>query len=145
MLARPRQPENLPRLSERLPPLLRIRVGIEIVSTYVEVRWRLARAPLPDVVATLRRGSTDSFQPANARLVGLRLAHPVRRTLDPLPWDSRCLMRSLVLLRMSARRGVFCRLVIAVRPGETFAAHAWVELDGRPLLPTLGYGPLSVL
>ena len=54
-------------------------------------------------------------------------------------------MRSLVLLRMLARRGVVCRLVIGVRPGETLEAHAWIEHDGHPLLPTLGYERLTVL
>jgi hypothetical protein len=34
-----------------------------------------------------------------------------------------------------ARRGVAATLVIGVRPGAEFAAHAWVEREGRPLLP----------
>ena len=84
-------------------------------------------------------------EPYAAYRIGRRLGHPVRRTLDPLPWDSRCLMRSLVLLRMLARRGVVCELVIGVRPGETFEAHAWIGHEGHPLLPTLGYEPLTVL
>ena len=44
-------------------------------------------------------------------------------------------MRSLVLTGMLARRGVYATVVIGVRPEPTFAAHAWVEVDGRPLLP----------
>jgi hypothetical protein len=52
-----------------------------------------------------------------------------------MPADSRCLMRSLVLTRLLARRGIESRLVISVRPGERFAAHAWVEHDGVALLP----------
>ena len=44
-------------------------------------------------------------------------------------------MQSLVLTRLLARRGVDSQLAIAVRPGESFAAHAWVEHDGEPLLP----------
>lgn len=62
------------------------------------------------------------------------------RTLEAMPVDSRCLMRSLVLLRVLARRGVNGSLVIAVRPDELLklAAHAWVEVDGRPLLAPAG-------
>jgi hypothetical protein len=44
-------------------------------------------------------------------------------------------MRSLVLTGMLARRGIDTRLVISVRPGDRFAAHAWVEHDGVALLP----------
>ena len=56
------------------------------------------------------------------------------RTLTALPADSRCLMSSLVLTRLLARRGIDSELVIAVEPGEQFGAHAWVEHDGSPLL-----------
>ena len=35
-----------------------------------------------------------------------RLGRAVMRTLDPLPLDSRCLVRSLVLTTLLARRGV---------------------------------------
>ena len=58
------------------------------------------------------------------------------RVLERVPGDSRCLTRSLVVLAMLARRGRDVRLVLAARPTPTFAAHAWVERDGRPLLPT---------
>jgi hypothetical protein len=58
-------------------------------------------------------------------------------------------MRSLVLLRVLARRGASGSLVIAVRPSEdlTLAAHAWVELDGVPLLApaTADHGRLVTL
>ena len=128
-----------------MPLDLRLRVAVEIVGTYAEVRWLFLRGDVRDVVAALRRDAVDVQAPDQAYRIGRRLAQPVRRTLDPLPWDSRCLMRSLVLLRMLARRGVVCALVIGVRPRERFEAHAWVEHEGRPLLPTLGYEQLTVL
>ena len=53
-----------------------------------------------------------------------------------LPTDARCLMRSLVLASLLARHGIYGRLVIGVRPDATFAAHAWIEVDGQPVLPT---------
>jgi hypothetical protein len=49
-------------------------------------------------------------------------------------------MQSLVLTRLLARRGIETRLVIAVRPGERFAAHAWIEHDEVPLLPAIAPG-----
>jgi hypothetical protein len=66
---------------------------------------------------------------------GARLGRAVTRVLGPLPADSRCLMTSLVLCRLLARRGAAASLVIGVRGGSSFGAHAWVELDGHPLLP----------
>ncbi len=132
-------------LRKRMPADLRVRVAVEIVATYVEVRWRMVRGDVTRVVGALREGAVNAHSPYDAYRVGRRLSDPVRRTLDPLPWDSRCLMRSLVLLRMLARRGVVSQLVIGVRPGEQFEAHAWVEHDGHPLLPTLGYERLTVL
>jgi hypothetical protein len=128
-----------------MPLRLRVRVAAEIVFSYGLVRWRLVRGDVREVVAALRGDARDLYDAEDARRLGLRLGQPVRRTLDPLPWDSRCLMRSLVLLRMLARRGVVCRLVIGVRPGEKLGAHAWIEHDGTPLLPTLGYEPLTVI
>jgi hypothetical protein len=65
---------------------------------------------------------------------GRRLGYAVVRTLRLLPTDSRCLMRSLVLTRLLARRGIAGTLVIGVRTGERFEAHAWVEHSGTPLL-----------
>jgi hypothetical protein len=132
-------------LRKRMPADLRLRVALEIVMTYAEVRWRMLRGDVSRVVDTLRADAVDAHEPYDAYRIGRRLGQPVRRTLDPLPWDSRCLMRSLVLLRMLARRGVVCRLVIGVRPGEKFEAHAWIEHGGHPLLPTLGYERLTVL
>ena len=59
------------------------------------------------------------------------------RALVLTPGGTRCLMRSLVLLRLLARRGIGdAELIIAVQPGPAVLdAHAWVELDGRALLP----------
>ena len=132
-------------LRRRMPADLRLRVSLEIIGTYMQVRRRMLSRDVREVVSRLRSDAVDAHDPYVAYRLGRRLSQPVRRTLDPLPWDSRCLMRSLVLLRMLARRGVVCDLVIGVRPGETFEAHAWIEHDGHALLPTLGYERLTVL
>ena len=132
-------------LRRRMPASLRLRLAVEIVATYAEVRWRMLRGDVRGVVAALRDDAVDRHPPVVAYRIGRRLGQPVRRTLDPLPWDSRCLMRSLVLLRMLARRGVVCDLVIGVRSGDAFEAHACIEHGGHPLLPTLGYSPLTTL
>lgn len=113
------------------------RIAVEILATYVIVRWWLMRRRFPDVVAAardVRYGSRDGS--AVSMSGALRLGRVVGVALRPLPFDSRCLVRSLVLLRMLARRGVDVSLVIGVRPKPVFLAHAWIEREGVPLLPT---------
>ena len=109
----------------------------EILVAYVPERWRLHRRPLTELL-TRARGSRGD---AHARVAvqeeaaeAARLGRAVARTLARLPTDSRCLISSLVLTRLLARRRIEGRLVIAVCPGADFAAHAWVEHLGRPLL-----------
>ena len=119
-----------------MSPLSKARLASEILGSYVRVRRALRRDSLPAVVSELRIPAEND----SAEVDGRRLARAVVRTLEPLPLDSRCLMRSLVLLRVLASRGVIGELVIAVRPEEQdrLNAHAWVEVAGQPLLAPAG-------
>lgn len=116
-------------------------IGAEILLTYARVRWLLWRHDLPTVVAAI-----DAEDPAppprmegvTAIKLGARLARVTTRCLNSLPTDSRCLGQSLVLMALLARRGIASALVIGVRPGSDFGAHAWVEREGLPLLPSGG-------
>jgi hypothetical protein len=124
-------------LGERIPVRLgsasKLRLAGEIIIGYGRVRWAIRRHPLPRAVELVRAAPRP---PAVGSYDVRRLARAVRRTLEWLPVDSSCLLSSLVLLRMLATRGVRGSLVIAVRPGAELGldAHAWVELDSRPLL-----------
>jgi Transglutaminase-like superfamily len=108
----------------------------EVLVTYGMVRWSVRRRDLPTVVAALRRPRRRLAARGALDADERRLAGAAVRVLERVPGDSRCLTRSLVVLAMLARRGRDARLVLAARPAPTFAAHAWVERDGRPLLPT---------
>lgn len=114
-------------------PAARLALAAEILTTYARVRWLLPRRDLPRAVAQLRRGRRRGEPPGE--LSAGRYSDAVVRVLRPLPTDSRCLVRALVLLAVLARRGVRTELVIGVSPGPSFAAHAWVEHRGLPLLP----------
>jgi hypothetical protein len=112
------------------------RLAAEVLATYARVRWLLARNELPATVDRLRarearEGPGSAAMPAFNRW---RLATAIIRVLRLLPTDSRCLMRSLVMLAMLERRGVSTTLVIGVRVDPDFAAHAWIEEAGEPLL-----------
>ena len=118
----------------------KIALGFEVLTSYALARWRLQRSGLPGAIAALRAVEPRRAGPAHAGAddpvhSGRRLGRVVRRTLAVLPSDTRCLAQSLTLTRMLASRGVESELVIGVRPGERFAAHAWVEYEGIPLLP----------
>lgn len=121
---------------------LRMRLAAEIVVAYAQVRLALRRDSLPGVVSFLRRTAVGGRRRPldGSSFDGPRLARAIVRTLEPLPVDSRCLMRSLVLLRVLSQRGVRGELIIAVRPQEhdRLDAHAWVEVSGRPLLAPAG-------
>ena len=112
-------------------PSEKLRLALEIVSAYVRARWWLSRTDLLRTVSALRLGMQGGRnEPADPQRAGARLGRVVGRTLRHLPFDSRCLMRSLVLTNLLARRGIDSSLVIAVQSEAGFEAHAWVESRG---------------
>jgi Transglutaminase-like superfamily len=128
----------IPRGEVPLTAEQRIALVAEILTSYCAARWALHRYDLRRAVAQLREpGRAPSRGPAaqDDQTAACRLGYIVSRTLPLLPTESRCLMRSLVLLRLLARRGVPCSLVIGVATVPKVQAHAWVEIGGRPALP----------
>jgi Transglutaminase-like superfamily len=136
----------VPRGRAPLGAVERIALGAEVLSTYVRVRSALRTDNLPAVVARLRRGRRETqaqpimLAPQEEHLLASRLAYVVSQILRRLPAESQCLTRSLVLLALLSRRGVDCAVVLGASPGSELQAHAWVEHDGRPLLPA--YEPM---
>ena len=111
-------------------------LAVEIISTYGRVRWLVWRRDLPTVVATIRDPSALADD-RRSQAIGHRLGNAVGRALALVPFDSRCLIRSLVLLSMLSRRGIASTLVIGVTVDPSFSAHAWIETGGRALLAPL--------
>jgi Transglutaminase-like superfamily len=119
---------------ERLPAAAKLGLAAEILVAYARARRALRRRRLPAAAAAMRSSCELGCEASKIDYgAGLRLGAAVDRVLGVLPRDPRCLTRSLVLTALLARRGVVSTLVIGVRP-DPFAAHAWVELRGRPLL-----------
>lgn len=129
----------------RLPPERSLRGGeraqlaAEIVAAYLRARRELRRAPIEQAVARLRAGTAAREATAAAAEIAeaRRVGRAVVRTMRFLPGDTRCLRRSLVTLRLLARRGISARLVIGARTAPDFLAHAWVEHHGEPILSPL--------
>jgi hypothetical protein len=107
----------------------------EILWTYALVRWWMLRRGLPRTLIAIRCDAPAATVADMPISCALRLGHGVQRTLGVLPFDSRCLIRSLVLTRLLARRGLTSTVVLAAKSKPSFEAHAWVEHDGTPLLP----------
>jgi hypothetical protein len=132
-------PAHSPPADARTPlgPKIKLKLAGEILVTYARVRWWLRMRTLPEALELLRRAPLARATPVGTAFpyIEQRLAHAVGRTLGPLPSDSRCLVRSLVLSSLLARRGISSTLVIGVNSDPSFAAHAWVERDGVALLP----------
>lgn len=132
-------------IPDRDPPLPlghKLALAREISTTYLRARWWLRRGTVQQaaVRARLGRGALAvADRPESEYRVARRLGAIVDRSIDHLPGDTRCLTRSLVLVRMLARRGMSATLVIGVLPAPTFAAHAWVELEGHPLMSPIEY------
>jgi hypothetical protein len=124
------------RIDRRPLPLQRKAALVaEVLAAYTQARRELRHAGLVAAVEHLR-----NVEPVPDGIPPTRLARVVRRTLRPLPVDTRCLMQTLVLTRLLARRGVPGTVVLSVSPGPDFGAHAWVEHEGRPLLPPADEG-----
>jgi hypothetical protein len=135
-----------PPRTRRLNPIERMRLAGEIAIAYLQARRELRRASIDTVVDSLRSRFTPRAQPSAAEtlLQARRLGRAVARVLGVLPGDTRCLVRSLVLTRLLARRGIATKLVIGTRSAPDFLAHAWIEYEGEPVL-SVGDGSFARL
>jgi hypothetical protein len=117
----------------------RLRIALEILFTYGSfLHLRLLRgAKIRDAIGELRdrrlarppaRWGRDD-EP-------VRLGRATWKLLRFLPGDTHCLTQSIVLSALLARRGRSSKIVLAVSgPKADALAHAWVEFEGRDLLP----------
>jgi hypothetical protein len=127
-----------------LPPVgemglvARIRLVVELLATYPGL-LRVVRSD--DLVAMAQAARAPvrgriTTPPSLEHATAIRLGQIVGHVFGVLPMDARCLIRSLVLLRLLERRSIRATLQIGVKTPGDFGAHAWVEHDGVPVLPT---------
>jgi len=143
-------PPVFPVQGRRLPLRRRLQLAGEILAVYRRARRLMHSVNLADALAALRQSAPvppRRASPDQERFAAVRLGRAVVLVLALLPTDRRCLIRSLVLSRLLARRGIPALLVLGVRPAadEPFVAHAWVEYDGHPVTPDEGYNRLHAL
>jgi hypothetical protein len=118
-----------------IPLGAKLALALEILRALLLVEWSLRRRRLPQLVEMLRGGhAVVDVRNRTEVAAATRLGNIVNRALRPIPFDSRCLRKSLVLTRLLTRRGIAARLVIGVTLKPQFRAHAWVESGGHALL-----------
>ena len=130
-----------------LRPVAKVALAAEILAEYVPSWWILGRPNVVEMVSAARdvRPTKPRVPAELEHALARRLGRAVVMTLRLLPTDSRCLIRSLVLTRLLARRAIPNTLVIGVRKEPDFEAHAWIEHEGRPVLPAGAYTRLTEL
>jgi hypothetical protein len=116
----------------------RLRLGSEVVGTYARTRWLLRRTDLPAALRALRSRPRKPREDREPHDEALALARAAYRAMSALPADTRCLTRSLVVASMLERRGIEAKVVLAAHNRGGFAAHAWVEVEGRALVGDAG-------
>ncbi len=88
--------------------------------------------------AGLRRRLERRWPPPDRPAAGPRsdpaaVARAVDRAARHHLYPMRCLQRSLALEHLLRQEGHAAAIRFGVRRGDRLAAHAWVEVDGRPL------------
>jgi hypothetical protein len=129
-----------------MTPGSKIGLALEILIAYMAMWRALGHSDVLRMAAKAR--DVRSGPPASDSLehqLARRLGKAVGKVLRLLPTDSRCLIRSLVLVRILSRRAIPSTIVIGVRRSAGFEAHAWVEHGGEAILPAGEYTRLTEL
>jgi hypothetical protein len=131
-----------------LGPGGRLLLTAEVLFDYIRARRLMRSTDLEDALSRLRdHAAPESEATAQQHHTAMRLGRAATLILRRLPTDNRCLVRSLAVSGMLARRGIPAQLVLGVRPetSEPFMAHAWVEHGGECVLPDEGFERLHAL
>jgi hypothetical protein len=62
------------------------------------------------------------------------IGRTVAATANRLPWHPTCLRQALAVQRMLRRRGIPSQLHLGITSANDAAAHAWVTVDGQPVV-----------
>ena len=89
-----------------------------------------------DTLAALAKSRSPANSEADIETVGEQMARVVSIAGRRSPWPTTCLRQALMLWFLLNRRGIVCEVRVGVENSVTsgFAAHAWVERNGRVLI-----------
>lgn len=121
----------------RLPAADR-RCAVEAAAQLTRASIELRLVPRERTVGLLGALYTHEESHGRVGASGLREAERVGRIVAGvarrLPWHPTCLRQALAVQRMLRRRGIAGRLHLGVTHVAVGAAHAWVTVDGRPVV-----------
>ena len=114
----------------------RLHLAWRVWRWFIVVQFRLRRQqPLPRLVEDLRRSSFTSPY----TIPPLRLGRTIHKTLSVGGYRPRCLVTSLVFLRLLIEQQEPAVLVIGLpKQALNHDAHAWIELKGADVGPPPG-------
>lgn len=120
----------------RLPLRRKLHVAWRVWRWFVVIQLRLLRPPpLPLLVEDLLRVPSTSRYAISPH----RLGRTVHKVLRMGPYRPRCLVTSLIFLRLLSEQGAQPVLVIGLPPQAVNQdAHAWIELEGVEVGPPPG-------
>lgn len=103
-------------------------VGLGVCLWFRATPWQsqVRRLTVPERAAT-------GLSPALLQLAD-RVGRATERAGRWAPWSPRCLERALTAALLLRVRAIPCRLVLGVKAGEAFGAHAWLEVHGRAVV-----------
>jgi hypothetical protein len=81
--------------------------------------------------------AADSVDGVGRRELGPAVGRMVSRVARRLPFEASCLPQAMAAQWMLRRRGVSSRLWIGARraaPGQSLDYHAWLTVDGEPVI-----------
>jgi hypothetical protein len=112
---------------------LRIEAVVQLTRASVELRLlpspRIAR--LHGAQQPVR---ADEHVPGDRSVEAARIGRTVAGVSRRLPWHPTCLRQALAARRMLRRRGIACTLHLGVANASLIEAHAWVTVDGEPVV-----------
>jgi hypothetical protein len=114
----------LPSVRRRLP--LRRRIGAVVAVAAARILATRSPDRIRAVLTVLRRGA----RPADPDRT--LAAHEAVRTVSTRCSGEYCIQRSLATALLCRLSGTWPTWCVGVRP-DPFSAHAWVEVDGRPI------------
>lgn len=123
-------------VEERLPLAAKLRLAWRVWRWFFIVQLRLRlQQPLPRLVEELRLVRS----PNALSIPPLRLGRTVHKMLSVGRIRPRCLLASLVFLRLLSEQGTRAVLVVGLpREAMNQDAHAWIEVDGVEVGPPPG-------
>jgi len=115
-------------------------VEAAVQLTRVSLELDLERVRPTDRLGTLR-AEAGSEQVSETQLrEAQRVGYAVLRAARLLPWHPTCLRQAITVKRMLRRRGITSRLQLGVSRPALPEAHAWVTVQGQPVI---GHGELE--